>query len=336
MILLVAAVFATTTTRLVLCGDIMLNGIEPSPRVFAGITAQTTASDLTLANLEVPLTNASTKTARKPLAEVLQHNQFILKANPRHAPFIAAAGIGMVCLANNHAMDYGPAGLGQMLAALDQAKIAHAGAGLNSNAALRPTVVTVKNGVRVALLSALGFVTRSALLKTTPATLQSPGISVLSFGGRIDEKTRGKLKAWVDKARAKADLVIVAMHWGIERKPLPTPYQVSLGRALIDAGADIVWGAHPHVLEGAELYKGHLILYSTGNLISNLPAETGLFQVRIQADGSQHVQFVPARNKGGRILLKSGPQRLAGIRAMQGLCRLLLRRYPSAVSVPAL
>src|SRR5690606_9424735 len=73
--------------------------------------------------------------------------------------------------------------------------------------------------------------------------------------------------AGVAEAKQMADLVIVMIHWGIERAPEPEPYQVSKAHALIDAGADLVIGSHPHVLQGLESYKGKWIAYSLGNFI---------------------------------------------------------------------
>jgi len=314
----------------------MLNGIAPSSHVFEGIRDLTSGCDLCLANLEIPLTNSKTKTWRKSVSELKAKDQWILKANPKHAEYIAGAGFTLVSLANNHAMDYGRAGLFEMTSLLDKYKISHAGAGLNSNTALRPAIVTLSNEKKVALLSTLGFMTAKALRKTTPATLDTPGVAVLNINGRLDAKAKEKLSRWIKLGRDKADFVIVGIHWGVERKPLPTPYQVALGRALIDAGADIVWGNHPHVLQGAEFYNGHLIMYSVGNLISNLPATTGFFKVDITDNGKQSIQFAPAKDAAGKVSLLAVKRQAAMQKAMKDLCRLLLRRYPSTVSVPAL
>lgn len=336
MIAFIVTAFATKATSLMFAGDIMLNGIRPGPAIFEAVRRMTAGSDASLANLEIPLTTASTRTQRKSVQELSAHNQWILKADPRHAPFIADSGITMVSLANNHAMDYGPAGLAQMSAELDRAKILHAGAGLNSNIAMRPAIEVLPSGKKLALLSVMGFMTQSALYKTTPATLTTPGIGVLNTGGVITAKVREKLANWIATARGLADFVVVGIHWGVERKNLPTPYQVALGRALIDAGADIVWGNHPHVLQGAELYKGRLIMYSVGNLISNLPAVTGVFQARIDENGKQQIAFIPARVTHGRVSFVETRLRRAEIGRMRSLCQLLLRRYPSPVSIPAL
>ena len=314
----------------------MLNGVLPSPHTLEGIQKLTASCDLTFANLEVPTTDSKTRTPRKSADEIKRKDQWVLKADPKHVPYLRQCGIGIVSLANNHAMDFGSTGLRQMISLLDENQILHAGAGENAAVAMQPTTKIIKNKHSVALLSTLGFVTTPALLKTTPATIDSPGVGVLNLNGSIGKKAKEKLAGWIKRAHETADVVVVGIHWGVERKPLPTPYQVALGRALIDAGADIVWGNHPHVLQGAEMYKGHLIMYSMGNLISNLPATTGLFKVEIDRDGKQTAHFYPAKATGSRITLTKAPLKQSALLSMRQLCRLLLRRYPSTVSIPAL
>ena len=314
----------------------MLNGVQPSPNTFADIVQLTSHADLAFGNLEIPLTNSRTRTLRKSAAELQRKDQFILKADPRHARFLSGSGIGAVSLANNHAMDYGFAGLSEMTALLDHYKIAHAGAGPNATSAMKAAIVSVRGGKKIALLSVMAFQSTAALRKTTPATLTSPGVGVLNLSGTVDTKARNKLARWIKSARQNADFVVVGIHWGIERKNLPTPYQVSLGRALVDAGADVVWGNHPHVLQGAEMYKGNLIMYSMGNLVSSLPSQNGFFKLTIQEDGTQKPEFSPAQVRGGRVLMLRAKQKAAAFATMKGLCRLLLARYPSSVSLPAL
>ena len=335
MLYLVAPLFARTTT-LLFGGDIMLNGITPSPKTFANIRPLAARCDLVFGNLEIPLTSSLTKTRRKSAKELLRKDQWILKANPGHAEFLAFSGIGAVSLANNHAMDYGTAGLNQMTSLLDRYHIYHAGAAENADEAMKCTVAIAKNKKSVSLLSVMGFQTTAALLKTTPATLNSAGIGVLNVHGRMDAQFKAKLKGWIGKAKIASDFVVVGIHWGVERKTIPTPYQVQLGRALIDAGADVVWGNHPHVLQGAEMYRGKLIIYSMGNMISNLPAKGGFIKDVIDDEGHQRVFFVPTEIRGGHILTPEGASRGVATSEMKELCQLLMKRYPSPVSTPPL
>ena len=317
-----------------LAGDIMLNGIKPSAKTFAGIQAELSRPDVCLANLEVPLTDRTISTGRKSAAELRARTQFILKADPKHAPFIAASGIDLVSMANNHAMDYGGAGIAQMQSQMTLHKITFAGAGQNASDAMQIGVFKLRNGVRVGLFSALAFVGRGALLKTTPATMTQPGINVLSFGGNINVGAKARIARIVAVAKTKCDFLVIGLHWGVERQTLPTSYQVSLGRAFAEAGANLVWGHHPHVLQGAELYRGVPIFYSMGNLISPTAAVTGIVHLRFRDDKMIRAYFRGVSIGGGRAVALSGPSEAVQRRRFFGLCEVLQKKYPAALSNP--
>jgi poly-gamma-glutamate synthesis protein (capsule biosynthesis protein) len=312
---------------LLFAGDVMLNGVRPSEKTFAGIAPTVRRADLAFANLEIPLTTARTPTVRKTKAEIKRRDQFVLKADPLHAPFFSRAGFDVVSLANNHAMDYGPAGLEQTRALMDGQGVAYAGAGATESEAMRPTYRTLPDGTRVGLVSAMAFMTTAALWKITPATPTQPGVNAFAFNGNLGKETRAKLGAYLSRAKKRCDVLVVAVHWGTERKTLPNPYQVNLGRALVDAGADVVWGHHPHVLQGAELYRGKPILYSMGNLISALPAETGLLQMTGRGKHTTFA-FFPARIRAGRVSLLKPGEIPAARRRFAGLCQQVVRKYP--------
>lgn len=313
----------------------MLNGVRPSDKVFAGITAEVRRADLAFANVEIPWTTSRKGTVRKTKEELKRRDQFILKADPQHAPFFAKAGFDMAALANNHAMDYGWEGLEQTMGLLDGQRIGYSGGGANLRDAMRPAIRVLPDGTRVGLVSAMAFMTAGALWKITPATEKTPGVSTLSFGGTIGKEAEQWLSNYVQDARKGCDLLVVAVHWGTERKSLPNPYQVSLGRALVDAGADIVWGHHPHVLQGAELYRGKPILYSMGNLISALPGDTGLIQMTGKGR-SRTFSFIPARISGGTVSRLSTKQVPAAQKRFSVLCQALVKRFPHKKSKPLL
>jgi len=308
-------------------GDIMLNGIPPSARTLYSVRPLLTSA-VTFANLEVPLTDSTDRTQRKTADELKRRDQFILKGSPKHIPFLKENGILVVTLGNNHAMDYGARGLDEMMGELDRARIHHTGAGPNLAESRKVCIVGLRGGVRVGLLSAMAFLSSKALSKTTPATEDSAGVSTLDFNGRIDDEVKDSLREWIADAHKSCDIVVVGVHWGTERKPVPNPYQVSLGRALVDAGADVVWGNHPHVLQGAEIYKGVPILYSMGNLISPLPAATGF--VKVTFDGKRRqLRFYPARDRVGRC--EPLPERdvPAAATAYRALCQAIQTKYHS-------
>jgi poly-gamma-glutamate capsule biosynthesis protein CapA/YwtB (metallophosphatase superfamily) len=211
-----------------------------------------------------------------------------LRSSPDRAAELATLGIDAVTLANNHMLDWGHAGLFDTMAALDAAGIPHVGAGATVSEALRPHVAEV-NGVRFAFIGVA-----ATLPPGFAAGDDRPGIAPIhvSFSFEVDPNLMSEQPGtapWVHTivrpqdvervtdlisvARREVDHVIVAVHWGLTRRRV-TPYQGMiaeyqgpLGRAFIDAGADLVVGNHSHNLHGVEVYRGKPIFYSLGNFI---------------------------------------------------------------------
>lgn len=236
------------TLRLLMAGDVMLDdgpgrtlaqGGDPLAP-FAPLLQQ---SDYTLGNLEVPIASVG-----QPLASKI----FSFRADPA-ATRVLKGRFQAMALANNHSGDYGPAALLETMGHLDATGIAHMGAGTNLTNAHRPLWVE-RNGLRVAVLSYNEFKPRSF-----QAGPHWPGVAWSE-----DDLVVADIRA---ARRAGADVVIPFMHWGWEREPLPTERQRQLARLMIDAGADVVVGGHPHVTQGVETYRGKLIVYSLGNFV---------------------------------------------------------------------
>jgi len=319
---------------LTLGGDLMFNGIRPGTRPLSGLSGLFHSSSESMANLEIPLTSRGTPTKRKSAKELKARNQFVLRGNPAHVADIRDAGITCVTQANNHCMDYGAEGLFQESTNLDQAHIVHAGAGISVADAEKTAIRNEPGRPSVGLMSVMAFATPAALRKTTPATLSTPGIAVLSLGGSVSTAARAKLSRRIAVAHQGCDILVVGIHWGVERKEVPNAYQVALGRALIDCGADVVWGHHPHVLEGSEVYRGKPIIYSTGNLLSALPSDTGLFKLSFEGTRFSGAEFFPARIRAGRVRLMMGKDERVARRAYHEMCHAVLKKYPVADSVP--
>ncbi|MHB1205442.1 MAG: CapA family protein, partial [Rhodospirillaceae bacterium] len=176
-------------------------------------------------------------------------------------------------LANNHMMDFGPSGLETTLKTLDTAGIKHAGAGATLAQALQPALIERK-GLKIALLGFL--VAPNITTLGTPATENTPGVAPVR-GTRIrllngkagfapSDDDLNAMEAAIKEARKTADVVAVTMHihWGDLEAIDPEGKQL-ITRAAIDAGADIVLGHGPHVVNGIEFYKGKPIIYSMGN-----------------------------------------------------------------------
>ena len=303
-------------------GDIMLNGVGASVPVFDGIWVPPNA--IFYANLEIPLTNTSERTPRKSAADIAARNQYVLKADPQHIKNLVSAGIDVVSLGNNHAMDGGVSGLKQMTSLLDSNHIQRCGAGVNWEDATKSTVVVAPDGTRVAFVSYLSFLSVGGLRACTPATAKTAGVAALTLGGKNGPFELERLKKIVERARLDADMVVVALHWGIEKQPFPAPFQVSLGRLFIDAGADVVIGAHPHVLQPAELYKGKPIIYSLGNFVNPGGGQAAMYKLAFEKTTYKSTEILPTSYSGGRASFsKRNPEEIS--KQEQGL----KKRYPS-------
>ncbi|MEW6517210.1 MAG: CapA family protein [candidate division FCPU426 bacterium] len=202
------------------------------------------SADIGLVNLECPLS-----TRGRPF----RNKKFTFHGKPEAASALRRAGITAVSLANNHILDFGPEALQDTLEALDAAEIAHAGAGPDLRAAHRAAAVHLAGNRTLAILS---------YSLTYPsefwAGARKPGTALARFP---------LVEADIRSATAWADEVVVCFHWGGELEPDPKSYQIQYGHAAIDAGARIVLGSHPHILQGVEWYRGGVIFYSLGNLV---------------------------------------------------------------------
>jgi poly-gamma-glutamate capsule biosynthesis protein CapA/YwtB (metallophosphatase superfamily) len=230
-------------------GDIMLDGSareimqkEGYAYAFDKMRPWLQKADIAFGNLEGPLTERG---------EPAPDKKYLFRSPPaKVAEALKGAGFDVVSLANNHSLDYGSAGLADTIAALDKVGVYHVGAGENL-AVARQAAILHRNGLKVAFL---------AYSLTFPeefwATANRAGTV---FGYR--EIVEGDIRA----AKQKADIVVASFHWGQESKTELRPYQVALGHAAINAGASLVIGHHPHILQSVERYKDGVILYSMGN-----------------------------------------------------------------------
>lgn len=320
--------------NMTLAGDAMLYHISPKKNPLAAVSRITSASDVFIINLEIPLTASGTPTVRKTPEQVKAKQQFILKADPAHIKHLVAAGVDAVSLGNNHTMDYGIEGLLEETDLLRKNGIAYCGAGLNLAQATQPCFLKSGRSPKIGMVSFLAFIGDKHRWMNTPATSKSAGVAVPPFGSSINKDAKAKMKKIVAGAKSRSEFVIVALHGGIERQSVPTAYQVSLARGFIEAGADVVVGHHPHVLQGAELYRGKPILYSTGNLVNSLPGTTALFHLRYEGSRLVKVALTPCTiAKGATAPMKSQKAKLA-LRAFENLSRLAHRKYPDKTARP--
>ena len=234
--------------QLVFAGDVMLDD-GPGKVIAAGrdplrhVAAPLARADFAIANLETPVATTG---------QALDNKIYTFRAHPRVLP-VLKRHFGAVGVANNHSGDYGKEAFVETLALLEQQGIPYFGGGRNLAAAHAPLWVERK-GLRIAVLGYNEFKPRSF----------EAGADWAGVAWSEDEQVVADIRA----ARAAgADLVIPFMHWGWERELQPSERQRQLARRMIDAGADVVVGGHPHVTQGAEYYKGKLIVYSLGNFV---------------------------------------------------------------------
>ncbi len=271
-------------THLVAVGDIMMarrigerieNGdpIYPFELVFDDLST----ADITVGNLECALGEQGTPVDKG----------YTFRAPPGAARSFAIAGFDLLSLANNHAMDYGPAGLLEAISLLETNHVHTVGAGENAEAASTPVILTI-NKTSIAFLAYVdvpvevrGFDTHS-----WTATQNQPGLAW------ADPE---QMEADITSVRPLVDIVIVMLHSGYEYVVQPSTPQVHAAHTAIDAGADLVLGHHAHVLQGIEFYNQGVIVYGLGNFVfddGDIP-QTALLNVWLDSDGVRELELVP-------------------------------------------
>jgi poly-gamma-glutamate capsule biosynthesis protein CapA/YwtB (metallophosphatase superfamily) len=209
--------------------------------------------DFTFANLENPFFSG-----KKPNVTPPGKRYAVLWAKPEHVASLVRYRFTAVNLANNHAMDQDLAGLEETLRTLDAAGVSHVGAGKDLAAAWKPMIVDVR-GLRI------GFVGASY------ASRNDMGITRNQHVARVEDEER--LAAACKEARAAAHFVVATYHAGDEHKFVPNAQQKAFARAAVRAGADIVIGGHPHVVQPAEKVEGKWVFHSLGNFIFDQAAD---------------------------------------------------------------
>jgi poly-gamma-glutamate synthesis protein (capsule biosynthesis protein) len=272
----------------VVAGAIAHGGPRGLERALAGLAAALSAEDLAVVNLEVPLT-----TEVVPLAG----GQFpILGAPPELARALASAGVDVASVANNHAFDQDARGLDLTVKALRRAGVAAVGAGPSPEASLQSTVLE-RGGLRVAVLGATGTLNRGPRRRDPPMHV-----------ARLRPEAR--TIAAIEAAAGRAHVGVVAVHWSRDFVRRPTKEQRQLARRMVKAGADIVVGSGPHLLQEVERLpspRGEAVVaYSLGNLISPQG-----YQVSYDRPRKGHRAAVSPGSRDGAVL-RVGLERSGG------------------------
>lgn len=271
---------------------------------FAEVTDILRGSDVTVGNLECAIADKGTP-ARKA---------FTFRAPAIAAEALAEAGFDVLSLANNHSLDYGVAALGQTMRAVHAAGLWHVGAGLNDTGARRAVRLAAK-GVRLAFLAyvdtpAEGSYSRAAWAAQT----NRPGIAWAD---------PAHIREDVAAARLDADVVIVLLHSGTEGSRAPSRSQRAAAYAAIEAGAALVIGSHPHVLQGVERRGDGVIAYSLGNFVFDGfgNTESAILRITLGREGVRELAWTPVIVRNGRPQIATGAQASAILRRIAAMSR---------------
>ncbi|MGH2733319.1 MAG: CapA family protein [Actinomycetota bacterium] len=217
------------------------------------------------------------------------NKEFTFRADPASLPAMAEAGVDVASVANNHALDFGVEAFLDTLGHIREAGIEPVGGGTDEDGAWQPFYVERK-GLRMAFIGA----TR-VLPPNFAATASTPGVA--------SAYREARLLAAVAEARPRVDLVIVMLHWGVELAPQPHREQVRLAQALVDGGAGLILGHHPHVLQPVVRYKDAVIAYSLGNFVFTSPRgdqTSMILRIGVLPDRRLVVARIPVRIVGGQ------------------------------------
>ena len=257
-------------------GDVLLDRTEPEGiDPFTKVQPDLASADVAIVNLEMAITERG-----EPYEK-----EYVFRAPGSAALTLVGAGIDVVSLANNHVFDFGREGLEDTISVLDEVGILRPGAGSNNAEAYAPRILTLDNGVRVAFVSATAVVPGGFA-----SGADRPGVADAKWA-------TPRVLAAVRAAAAGNDVVVVSLHWGVEREPCPNEEQRTLAQQIIEAGADLILGHHPHVLQPIETLDRSVIAYSLGNFAWHprygITGDTGVLEVVFDGSRIEGYRFHP-------------------------------------------
>lgn len=276
-------------------GSVLENAIDPA------LLSIMRESDVFMVNNEFPYTDRG---------EPLPNKAFTFRADPQNVEILLDMGVDIVSLANNHASDYGEISLLDTLVTLEAAGIPYVGAGRNLEEASK--VVYFQNeGMKIGIVSATE-VERLTTPDTRGATAATPGTFRCFQNDALEEVIR--------EAKKECDFLIVYVHWGTESTDQLDWSQPGQAEAFTEAGADVIIGAHPHVLQEIAYVNEVPVFYSLGNYWFNSKTlDSCLVTLEIGAEGLVSAQFVPCQTSGSKTTMATGSEAERILNYMRGL-----------------
>lgn len=250
-------------------------GVQGYEYAWSGLEGLFLEDDLTVVNLECTASDLGAPVEKA----------FNFRCDPAALPAMGEAGVEVASQANNHAGDFGPRALIDSRRNLARARIAPVGTGRDQRQAAAPAIFELR-GWKVAVLGFGGVV-------PDPSWLAGPDHPGMADG----DDTEGMVRA-VRLADRIADLVFVTIHWGIELDTTPRPDDVERAHAMIDAGADGIFGHHTHRLQPLDHYRGRPIAWGLGNFVwpnfSEAGATTAVAEFVVTPRGKVRGRLLPA------------------------------------------
>ena len=282
-------------TVLLFGGDVLIKASTESIYKNNGVTGLVSEEILAeMQNADIMMVNHEFQFSTR--GEPMEDKQFTFQTDPKNVQILLDLGIDIVSLANNHSLDFGQDALQDTFVTLDEAGILYAGAGDSKERAEELQVIEV-NGKKFGFLAA----TRVIPVAGWDVRNKQPGLFTTYDDTRLVERIR--------ESKEECDFLAVYVHWGIEREEYPEEYQNVIAKHCVEAGADVIIGAHPHVLQGIEFIDEKPVFYSLGNYIfnSNIP-KTMLVKVVIKADDTVEYSLIPAFATNGRTQAMEGTE----------------------------
>jgi len=316
---------AAGDATLLIVGDTNLQGRSNPSEAFQHVLPVLQGADVRFGHLEGLLSTPSPD----PLAPDIPHKDGWRHSHPGMVTGFAAFDV--LCCASN--VSYGASAVLETITTLDAAGIAFCGIGRNVSEARRPATLE-RQGVRFGFLSytSVFWPVSHAAGPSTPgvatvraSTAYQPGRRALEMPGApplvLTTPDPGELRALgedVSRLREGVDVLVVSCHWGVSGSFEVADYQRAVGRAAIQAGADVVVGHHPHVVQGVEVYQGKPIFYSLGNFAFDWPKMRGraldglLVRCTVTGRALSSVSFVPVRRNQDNLVEVCSPERTVG------------------------
>lgn len=235
-------------------------------------------ADILMINNEFPFSDRG---------EAMADKQFVFRCSPSYVKALTEMGVDVVSLANNHTLDYGKEALSDTFRTLDDAGILYGGAGETVERAQQMQVIEA-NGKK------FGFLAVSRVIPTTDWKVEYSAPGLFSC---YDET---RLLELIEEGKKQCDFLTVFPHWGTEYSENPDENQLRIARKCMEAGADLIVGAHTHCLQGVEYINGKPVFYSLGNFIfgQNIDRSAAV-EVTVKEDGTAEYRLIPVYAAGG-------------------------------------